>query len=189
MFLKQIYTSKIFLLAIFLLSSLSLFSQSYKFKNFGYNEGLSNVFINSIEQCENGHLWVNTGDGLFYYDGFIFTNFEVEDSIKARFFTKSYDDVNGNLWVGDNLGGIHYKKDDKIQVVLGGSILQKAKPPVMADLIKDKVQSRFPNAKVIKLKIEPVLGAVFLALDLMFETAGRTRMAQVKKSYQPFAVR
>jgi len=82
-----------------------------------------------------------------------------------------------------------FKKDDKFPLVLGGSLLQAAKPGIMADTIKEQIGKKYPNSRVIKLKVEPVLGAVFYALDLYHGKAGRNRMAKVKRTYPDFAVR
>jgi N-acetylglucosamine kinase-like BadF-type ATPase len=82
-----------------------------------------------------------------------------------------------------------FKKEDKIPIVLGGSILQKSKPPVLEQHIRKALEKPFPNARVIRLKDEPVLGAVFFALDLLHRTAGAQRMALVRKTYPKFAAR
>lgn len=82
-----------------------------------------------------------------------------------------------------------FKPDDRFPVVLGGSILQKSKPPILVEAIKEGVAKRFPNARVVRLGVEPVLGAVFYALDLLHQKAGRKRMASVKKTYPSFSAR
>lgn len=82
-----------------------------------------------------------------------------------------------------------FKKDEKFQLVLGGSLLQSAKPGILAETIKTEVGKKFPNVRIVKLKVEPVLGAVFYALDLLHGKAGQKRMSAVKKSYPEFAVR
>lgn len=82
-----------------------------------------------------------------------------------------------------------FARDAAIPVVLGGSILQKSKPPILEARIRAALAKSFPGAKVIRLKDEPVLGAVFFALDLLHDKAGRTRMAAVRRSYPSFAPR
>ncbi len=77
-----------------------------------------------------------------------------------------------------------FKKDDVIPVVLGGSILQKSKPAVYEEMIRAGLARRYPNAKVVKLKDDPVLGAVFFALDMLHGKAGVRRMATVRRSYK-----
>lgn len=82
-----------------------------------------------------------------------------------------------------------FQKDARFNVVLGGSILQKANPPVYVDAVKAAFAKHFPNAKVVRLKIEPVLGALFFALDMLHGKAGRDRMARAKNTYKTKAVR
>lgn len=78
-----------------------------------------------------------------------------------------------------------FKKNDPITVVLGGSILQKARPPIFWERIAAKLAKNFPKAEVVPLKDEPALGAVFFALDMRHGApAGPTRMNRVRKSYR-----
>ena len=60
-----------------------------------------------------------------------------------------------------------FKKNDKITVVLGGSVFQKASNPVMVNSLTNYLISRFPNLKIVKLQHEPVLGAVLFGLDIL----------------------
>lgn len=78
-----------------------------------------------------------------------------------------------------------FKKNDPITVVLGGSILQKARPRIFWDRIFAKLAKNFPKAEVVPLKDEPALGAVFFALDMRHGApAGSVRMNRVRKSYR-----
>lgn len=82
-----------------------------------------------------------------------------------------------------------FGRDEKFRVVLGGSILQKSRPAIFAEIIKERFARRFSNAEVMRLRDEPVLGAVFFALDMMHGKAGRRRMALARKSYRAKAAR
>ncbi len=82
-----------------------------------------------------------------------------------------------------------FAKDEKFPVVLGGSILQNARPPIFEDRIRKRLEKNYPEARVVKLKDEPVLGAVFYALDMLHGKAGRNRMAAVRRTYREKAVR
>jgi len=74
-------------------------------------------------------------------------------------------------------------RKEKVTVVLGGSILQHSDPPIYAERIKAAVLKLYPNADIVRLKQEPVTGAVLFALDLMHGKAGKTRTASVHRSY------
>ncbi len=50
------------LLLVYLLFQLSYLinAQEYKFNSFGQEEGLTDLFINTLDQAENGYLMVGT---------------------------------------------------------------------------------------------------------------------------------
>ncbi len=77
-----------------------------------------------------------------------------------------------------------FKKDDAFEVVLGGSILQKPNPPVMPEAIAQALAKSFPKAQMVRLKEEPVLGALYYALDMAHGKAGKTRMARARKTFR-----
>ena len=74
-------------------------------------------------------------------------------------------------------------RNEKVPVVLGGSILQHSDPPIYAERIKKAVLKLYPNAEIVQLKQEPVTGALLFALDLMHGKAGKKRAAAVHRSY------
>src|SRR5664279_2115135 len=43
--------------------------QRYSFKEYGQNEGLTNLDVYCLMQDRTGFLWVGTENGLFRYDG------------------------------------------------------------------------------------------------------------------------
>lgn len=61
-----------------------------------------------------------------------------------------------------------FKKDEPINVVLGGSVLQKGESPILVEELKKRVLKSYPKAKIIKLKYPPVLGAILFALDELY---------------------
>jgi signal peptidase II len=56
-------------LAFLLLMSGTICAQQYNFRNFGVNDGLTNLAIRRIYQDRVGLLWVSTENGIFRYDG------------------------------------------------------------------------------------------------------------------------
>ncbi|MCF8335874.1 MAG: SpoIIE family protein phosphatase [Bacteroidales bacterium] len=85
---------------------LQCYSQQYQFNHFGISEGLSQPFIYTINQDEQGFLWIGTSEGLFRFNGFQFKHFTSEDSLAGNFVTESLKDKNGNLWFGHMNGSI-----------------------------------------------------------------------------------
>ena len=62
-----------------------------------------------------------------------------------------------------------FGKKDKPTVVYGGSVFQKSTPPVFPKMVTEYILKRYPQANCVKLKHEPVVGGVLLALDRVFE--------------------
>ena len=89
----------------FIIPILSL-SQEYKFKSYGQHEGLTDVFVNTINQDENGYLVVGTGQGVGFYDGTKFEMKDKNDNLVDNFISTSFKDSKGNIWFGHNQGGI-----------------------------------------------------------------------------------
>ena len=62
-----------------------------------------------------------------------------------------------------------YKKNDSFSLVFGGTVFQKAKPAIQIETISERVKKRYPNVKIVTLRDEPVLGALWFALDLLHD--------------------
>jgi ligand-binding sensor domain-containing protein/serine phosphatase RsbU (regulator of sigma subunit) len=84
-----------------------LFSQSHNFRNFTADDGLSQPYIYSIIQDENGYLWIGTSNGLSKYNGFAFENFTTADSLADNYITCGISDGEG-LWFGHMNGRLTY---------------------------------------------------------------------------------
>ena len=90
------------------------FSQTYTFKNFGIDEGISHPFVYDINQDKNGYLWASTGEGLCKFDGTIFKTFFIKDGLSENFVSKSYKDKKQRLWFGHKQGGITFLENDSL---------------------------------------------------------------------------
>jgi len=55
-------------------------------------------------------------------------------------------------------------QDTDVEVVLGGSVF-KGKGPLLLDTIREVIYQLAPNAQLVRLKNEPVVGAALLALE------------------------
>lgn len=83
-------------------------SQTYKFEEFGLEEGICDRYIYTINQGTNGYLWIGAGTGLCRFDGFDFREGFIDDSVTNSLVNKSYKDSKGCLWFGHIDGSITF---------------------------------------------------------------------------------
>jgi ligand-binding sensor domain-containing protein/serine phosphatase RsbU (regulator of sigma subunit) len=93
-------------------------SQTYSFKNYGTEYNIPDGFIYTINQSDNGFLWVGTGKGLLRFDGFNYYSVEYPDSSLGRNPNVSLKDKSGTLWFGCNDGTVFYTSGNKLRKVL-----------------------------------------------------------------------
>ncbi|OFY67702.1 MAG: hypothetical protein A2V64_00745 [Bacteroidetes bacterium RBG_13_43_22] len=99
----------------FFLFSLLSQGQTYSFKNYGTDSKIPNGFIYTLNQDNNGYLWVGTGEGLAKFDGFEFYNITFPDSAAGRYPTASLKDMHGTLWFGCNDGTVYYEDGENLR--------------------------------------------------------------------------
>ncbi len=90
----------------------SAFSQSYTFRHYQVENGLSYNSVICSLQDRKGFLWFGTKDGLNRFDGYTFKIFRNDPdnpkSIGNNFIHSLYEDKNENIWVGTLLGLYKY---------------------------------------------------------------------------------
>ena len=107
-------------LCLFLFSVVS--GQSYRFKNYGSENNLPSEVVYTIDQDQNGYLWIGTTEGLSRFDGFEFFSVQFPDSTAGRYPTACLKDKKGILWFGCNDGTLYYSAGrDLKQVTLPDS--------------------------------------------------------------------
>ncbi|MCE3279835.1 MAG: serine/threonine protein kinase [Bacteroidetes bacterium] len=100
---------KAYLIFVLSLSSIiHAYSQTYIFRSYSVDNGISQPYIYSINQDKNGYLWIGTGEGLCKFDGISFRSYYTTDGIAENFVTSSHRDANRNLWLGFNQGSITF---------------------------------------------------------------------------------
>ena len=99
----------------FVLFSYLANGQTYSFKNYGVESNIPNTFIYTINQDNNGYLWIGTGSGLAKFDGFNFYSVIFPDSVVGRYPTASLKDRNGTLWFGCNDGTVFYSDGNQLK--------------------------------------------------------------------------
>ncbi|HKO80339.1 MAG TPA: two-component regulator propeller domain-containing protein [Chitinophagaceae bacterium] len=99
-------------LAILLFGAIYAPGQSYYFRHYQVENGLSNNAIICSVQDKKGFLWFGTKDGLDRFDGYSFKIFrndpEKEGSIGSNFIHSLYVDNDDVLWVGTEKGLYQY---------------------------------------------------------------------------------
>lgn len=77
-----------------------LLAQSYAFKVFYRESGLTDLDIHCIVQDRTGFLWVGTQFGLFRYDGAEFQRYIQSSGLPDAAISSLHEDRDGTLWVG-----------------------------------------------------------------------------------------
>lgn len=82
--------------------------QTYRFRNYGISDNLPANVIYTLNQDNNGYLWIGTPEGLSRFDGHDFFGVAFPDSASGRYPTASLKDRNGAIWYGFNDGTLFY---------------------------------------------------------------------------------
>ena len=92
------------LVLFFLLLSFSLFTKSQNIENFYSADGLVSDFITCIDTDNSGNIWIGTNNGVSYFDGISFTNYNVSDGIIDNNILSIKCGINNEVFVGTNFG-------------------------------------------------------------------------------------
>ena len=92
------------------------------FTEFDFNNKLSSVFLQSVEQDQRGFMWFGTTNGLHRFDGYEMKNYLSSDgeSFGIREFNiyKLYNDKEGWLWISLNSNLCYYDiQTDSIKII------------------------------------------------------------------------
>jgi hypothetical protein len=88
------------------LVSLTALSQEYRINNFGIREGITHPFVYTINQDNQGFIWIGTGEGLCRFNGFTFNTDIIQDSLAGEVVGISFKDSRNKLWFGYHSGKI-----------------------------------------------------------------------------------
>lgn len=117
---------KTIILALLLFSDEPIRGQSYDFRHYQVENGLSNNATICCLQDKKGFLWFGTKDGLNRFDGYTFkifrSNRDDSGSIGNNFIHSLYEDRNGVLWVGTENGLYRYNAATENFSLLQGTI-------------------------------------------------------------------
>ncbi|MCT4582487.1 MAG: SpoIIE family protein phosphatase [Flavobacteriales bacterium] len=105
---------------ILILIKFAGFSQEYKFNSYGQEQGLTDLFIYTIDQADNGYLMVGTSQGIGFYDGGHFEMKTTEDNLVDNQISASFKDSKGAIWYGHTQGGVSKYINEEFEVVHPG---------------------------------------------------------------------
>ena len=95
----------VFLICVF---SMTASAQSYRFRHYGREWGLSNLNVNCAIQDSKGFVWVGTSIGLNRFDGSRFHTFfaseKTANALPSNTVTALAEGEDGILWIGTNNG-------------------------------------------------------------------------------------
>lgn len=103
-----------------MLLAFSAGAQSYSFRSFSAEDGLSHPFVYDIEQDEKGYLWVATGEGLCRFNGFRFKSYFKADGLAEDFVSTIYKDSEGSLWLGHKQGDCTVMRNGEFEQIQTG---------------------------------------------------------------------
>lgn len=113
------------ILAIFVFAVIPCNGQSYDFRHYQVENGLSNNAVVCAIQDQKGFLWFGTKDGLNRFDGYSFKVFrndpDISGSIGNNFIHCLYEDRNGVMWIGTENGLYHYNATTERFSLLDGT--------------------------------------------------------------------
>ena len=75
-----------------------------------------------------------------------------------------------------------FEPGERVRIVLAGSVLQKGKDPAMIDALVADLHEAY-RTEIVKLELEPVLGALFAALDIAHDGVNDDAVSRAKSSY------
>lgn len=97
-----------FFLFLLCFCTIPLSAQFINFRRFTTDNGLSNQFIYSITQSNNGFLYIGTGNGLSVFGGDKFSNTTIKEGLADNFVTSTFEDPSHMIWIGHFQNGVSY---------------------------------------------------------------------------------
>jgi serine phosphatase RsbU (regulator of sigma subunit)/ligand-binding sensor domain-containing protein len=109
------------------------YGQSYQFSKFGTEDGLPQEYIYTINQDNNGFIWIGTGDGISKFDGVDFQNFTTADGLAENFVSCSAQRQKNIIWLGHIKGGISRIINGKIETIIIDSLVGSKITDIVVD--------------------------------------------------------
>lgn len=95
---------RVCLFLTFMLAWADAYSQTYSFRNYSIQNGLSESVANDLLLDHNGYLWVATSYGINQFDGQQFINYYMEDGLSNNRTHTLFEDDENRIWIGTDKG-------------------------------------------------------------------------------------
>lgn len=93
-------------------------SQTYSFRNYSDEYNIPDGFVYTINQANNGYLWVGLSNGIARFDGFDYYPVEFPDSYSVgRTPSVSLTTKSGTIWFGCMDGSVFYTSGNRLVAV------------------------------------------------------------------------
>ncbi|MFC2088938.1 two-component regulator propeller domain-containing protein, partial [Calditrichota bacterium] len=103
--------NNIFFLLVFFSGFVLAQNDTYKFKRYNVDDGLSGPFLRCAIQDQKGFMWFGTESGLNKFDGYKFTVYAKDPNDSTSLSNNSvfalHEDTLGNIWIGTIGGGLN----------------------------------------------------------------------------------
>jgi ligand-binding sensor domain-containing protein/two-component sensor histidine kinase len=103
------------MLAVTLLTTITVGAQQSIFKTYTVSDGLVNNSVRRIFQDSKGFLWIATWEGLSKYDGNRFTNFTETNGLSHNLVNDLIELPSGDMYVATNNGTVDLIRHDQIK--------------------------------------------------------------------------
>ncbi|MEQ8473695.1 MAG: two-component regulator propeller domain-containing protein [Marinoscillum sp.] len=114
----------------------------YRFKHFNTDHGLSQVTILSLYEDEQGYIWIGTGNGLNYFDGYDFHSFYGDpwnqNTLSSNYINVVTGDGKGTIWIGTSDGLTSYDQRKKIFTRFYPNEIADEQPWTVLSLLVDR---------------------------------------------------
>lgn len=80
------------------------YGQTYDFKTYSIQDGLSQSVAQTLFQDKKGFIWIGTGYGLNRFDGIHFKSYFVEQGLIHNKIYSLWQDARGRIWIGTERG-------------------------------------------------------------------------------------
>uniref|UniRef100_UPI0032173A66 hybrid sensor histidine kinase/response regulator transcription factor n=1 Tax=uncultured Draconibacterium sp. TaxID=1573823 RepID=UPI0032173A66 len=80
-------------------------NRAYSLQSYNVEDGLSEDYIHSLIEDQNGFIWIGTRNGLDRYNGYGFEKIDLPYDMQGQEQVRSLlEDRQGNIWIGTNSG-------------------------------------------------------------------------------------
>ncbi len=105
-------------------NGVSIINTDYSIENITEIDGRRLNYVFSITEDKNGIIWIGTeGDGLYWFDGEIFTHITKRNGLSSNEVFRLIKDSEGVIWVATTGDGVNIFKDKEFKIFDGASDL------------------------------------------------------------------